>query len=871
MLARCFALSSFLAFAMSLPVAAETGAYTASVGTFAASTTVGQQITVTSAALTGTKSTLSISCVISSFATGTYQWTWSCSGGRVLVTSTDGSIATNGSGFNSASMTLTVSGGAGKTVYLYSFTGYFHSQVSQSGTTQAALGSISFSVKSPVQIGSSSATISNLFIGWNSRYSPILAASTTAPRLLMGDSLYGDNLVSYGTTGNGTGQFETISGLAHDASGRLYISDSTLDRLVRIDDMKGTNWAQIGSLGVGNLHFTNPAGVAIDSAGKIWVADAGNNRIVRFDDMTGANWTSFGTLGSGASQFKSPSAIAFDAQGRIYVGDSGNGRLVRFDDLTGTNWTTLNTINIAPYAYSLSDINGVVVLPNGKIMASIQGGWLYRLDDMTGANAQVQNWAAQINAITSDPSGAVFVVGGFTPGLAQTLDAASTGYFSGTLGQKALTATAVLALATSVVPPPDPVISAASIGFGNQNVGEPSAIRQFALFNYGAGSLAVSSMSASADYNVTNSCPASLGGEVGCYVSVQFKPVATGSRPSLLTISTNGAHPSIQASLTGTGTAPLGALFPAALTFAAQQTLTSSAPQTAILSNTGTGPLAISSIGASGDFSVTHNCPAVVAPGNGCTLQVTFKPTATGLRSGAINISDDNVPTGATQSITLGGTGSSAASALTLTPQSILFPAQQTGVASAAQTFTVTNGSSGAVSLSAPSIPTGFTGTTTCGTSLAAGNKCTISLQFAPAAVGTVSGTVSLPVIGQAALIASVEGTGVSGSAPVLAVSPAAIGFGSYQISENPSLSMSISNPKGYPVGIRSTSYAGDSAFTVTANNCPAILAGGASCTVTITFTPLVVTGYQGIWTLTESSGAKTPISVTGSGLVSAN
>jgi hypothetical protein len=869
MLARYFALSSFLAVAMTLPVLAEQGAYIASVGTFAASTTVGQQITVTGAPLTGTKSTLSLGCAITSFATGTYQWKWACSSGTVSIGSTDGSLTMAG-GFTGGTMTLTGSGGTGKTVYQYTFTGYFFTRVGVSGTTQAAAGCISFVVNAPAPIGSSSASITSLTLGWNSRYSPVLVASTVNPRLIMADALLGSNRTSYGTTGSGTGQFGTISGLAHDASGRIYVSDSTLGRLVRIDDLNGTNWAQVGSMGVGNLHFANPAGVAIDSAGKIWVADAGNNRIVRFDDMTGANWTSFGAVGSGASQFKSPLAIGFDAQGRIYVADSGNGRLVRFDDLNGANWTTLSTINIAPYAYNLTNVSGVTVLPNGKIMASTQAGWLYRIDDMTGANAQVQNWTAPITAISSDVSGAVYVVGGFNPGLAQTLDATGTGYFAGALGYSSLTATAVLAMATSVVPPPDLTLSVSGLGFGNQNVGEPSAKKSITVTNIGSAGLTVNA-SSSADYIVTNPCPASLAGWTSCVLSVQFKPAATGIRSAPLTISANGVHPLMSASLTGTGTAPLGVLLPAALTFASQQTLTSSAPQTAILSNTGTGPLTIASIGASGDFSVTHNCPAVVAAGNGCTLQVSFKPTATGLRSGAINISDDNIPTGATQAITLGGTGSSAASALTLTPQSILFPAQQVGVASAAQTFTVTNGSSGAVSLSAPSIPTGFTGTTTCGTSLAAGNKCTISLQFAPAAVGTVSGAVSLPVTGQAALTARVEGTGVSGSAPILTVSPSALGFGAYQISETPTLSVNISNPKGYPVGIRSTSYAGDSAFTVTANNCPSILAGGASCTVTFTFTPLVVTGYLGTWTLTESSGAKTPISVSGSGLVSAN
>src|SRR5271165_559386 len=735
-------LAGLMAAALPLASVAEQGAYSATTGTFSASTTVGQNISVTGAALTGTKATLSLTCKITAYRGGVYSLTWDCSGGNITVTSTDHSISLSGS-FSEGTMTLSVSGGRGAINYWYTFSGNFYSQVLVNGAAQGAVGSVSVGVRTPTPIGTSTAALTGLSLGWNSRYSPLLVATGGTPSLMMADAIRGANLVTYGTPGNGTGQFEKIAGLAHDATGRMYISDSSLDHLVRIDNMKGANWTQLGSMGTGNLHFSSPAGVAIDSKGKIWVADAGNNRIVRFDDMNGTNWTAFGAAGTGAKEFSGPSAIAFDAQGRIYVADQGNGRLVRFDDLTGKNWTTQSLISLPPYAYPLANINGVAVLPSGKIIMSTAGGWTYRVDDMTGANGQVGQWSGSIAGITSDPSGTVFVAGAFQPGLAQTLDATGTGYFPGSMGQSSLSPTAVLSLATSVVPPAVPLLSTGSFAFGNQNVGEPSATKPFVISNIGGGSLAITSISADSDYKIASSCPAAVAGAASCSATVTFEPIATGSRPAQLSVSTNGVHPQLDIALSGTGTAPHGVLFPNTLTFDPQKTATSSSPQTAILTNTGTGPLTLSSIAAAGDYSVTHNCPAVVKPGNGCTLQVTFKPTATGTRSGSVNIKDDNVPTGTTQSITLGGTGAASAPNLTLTPESFLFPAQQVGVASAAQTFTVSNTSASAVSLSKPVIPSGFAGTTTCTSSLGAGKSCTIQVSFIPAAAGQVNGAIS--------------------------------------------------------------------------------------------------------------------------------
>jgi hypothetical protein len=84
-----------------------------------------------------------------------------------------------------------------------------------------------------------------------------------------------------------------------------------------------------------------------------------------------------------------------------------------------------------------------------------------------------------------------------------------------------------------------------------------------------------------------------------------------------------------------------------------------STPAKLVLTNVGSGPLSITSIGVAGvnstNFPLSHNCLKILAPGGNCTLTIHFKPTATGPRYGQIII-DDDAETG-TQTVTLTGTG----------------------------------------------------------------------------------------------------------------------------------------------------------------------------------------------------------------------
>lgn len=100
---------------------------------------------------------------------------------------------------------------------------------------------------------------------------------------------------------------------------------------------------------------------------------------------------------------------------------------------------------------------------------------------------------------------------------------------------------------------------------------------------------------------------------------------------------------------------PAVALSPSSLGFGSQSVGSTSQAKQLSLVNTGTSPLAISSIAISGDFSQSNNCGSSVAAGASCYITVWFKPTAVGPRSGAVTIMDN--ATGSPHAISLGGTG----------------------------------------------------------------------------------------------------------------------------------------------------------------------------------------------------------------------
>jgi len=100
---------------------------------------------------------------------------------------------------------------------------------------------------------------------------------------------------------------------------------------------------------------------------------------------------------------------------------------------------------------------------------------------------------------------------------------------------------------------------------------------------------------------------------------------------------------------------PAASLSSTSLSFAAQRLGTQSRPQGVTLTNSGSARMHILSIVSSGDFAEANTCGSFQTIGHTCQIEIYFRPTETGFRTGEITITDDAADS--PQVITLSGTG----------------------------------------------------------------------------------------------------------------------------------------------------------------------------------------------------------------------
>jgi len=134
---------------------------------------------------------------------------------------------------------------------------------------------------------------------------------------------------TFGSKGNGNGQFNNPRGVATDLNGNIIVSDKNNHR-IQIFDSNGKFISKFGSEGNGNGQFDKPWGITINSKRNIIVSDIGNHRIEIFDSK-GNFISTFGSKGNGNGQFSCPEGICVDKNDRIYVCDCNNSRIQIFD------------------------------------------------------------------------------------------------------------------------------------------------------------------------------------------------------------------------------------------------------------------------------------------------------------------------------------------------------------------------------------------------------------------------------------------------------------------------------------------------------------------------------------------------------------
>ena len=181
-----------------------------------------------------------------------------------------------------------------------------------------------------------------------------------------------------------------------------------------------------------------------------------------------------------------------------------------------------------------------------------------------------------------------------------------------------------------------------------------------------------------------------------------------------------------------------------------------------------------------------QNGPTVSSPGTGtwttASVQLTgaqFDEAQNGGADLRLNVTNASAPL-IVQSITMSVTNSSGP-VLTASPASLSFGSQAVGSASAAKTVTVTNTGTATATLSSVSAGAPFAQTNTCGSSLAAGASCTVSVTFTPTAAGAATGSLSVASNAPGSpLTVALSGTGVS-STTNLALGKPATASSSYE------------------------------------------------------------------------------------------
>ena len=217
----------------------------------------------------------------------------------------------------------------------------------------------------------------------------------------------------------------------------------------------------------------------------------------------------------------------------------------------------------------------------------------------------------------------------------------------------------------------------------------------------------------------------------------------------------------------------------------------------------------------------------------------------------------------------------SAKPVVTLSPTSLTFASTKVGVATAAQVVTVKNNGTAALTITSETI-TGTNATsfvksaTTCGSSLAVNASCTVSVEFKPAAAGSLTASLSVAdnATGSPQLV-KLTGTGTG--TPIVTLSPTSLTFASTKTgAATAAQTVTVKNTGAAPLTITSETITGTNAssFLKSATTCGSSLAVNATCTVSVEFKPAAVGALTASLSIADNaSGTPQLVKLSGTGV----
>ncbi len=231
----------------------------------------------------------------------------------------------------------------------------------------------------------------------------------------------------------------------------------------------------------------------------------------------------------------------------------------------------------------------------------------------------------------------------------------------------------------------------------------------------------------------------------------------------------------------------------------------------------------------------------------------------------ALVLTASNVVTSVQQNFTLDVSG------LNLTPSNLSFGIVYLN-SSHTLPVTVTNVGSTTVTISGVSITPGtpnaaaYTAADHCTTPLKAGKSSVIDVTFKANAEGTLTATLNLMdnAVGMPQHV-SLTGNVID---PVAQFSPTKLAFGTQAVGSSTTLPVQLTNSGQTPLDISGISIGGADAgdFSQT-NDCPAIMAAGASCMISVTFDPTVKGARTGTLIVSDNvASGESTVALAGTG-----
>ena len=440
----------------------------------------------------------------------------------------------------------------------------------------------------------------------------------------------------------------------------------------------------------------------------------------------------------------------------------------------------------------------------------------------------------------------------------------------------------------TVTAAPAAAVNPASLSFAATTIGQSASPLATTLSNTGNAALSVGTLTlsgaAAGDYAISGGTCAngtSLAAGASCTVQVGFKPTASGARGASLVIAHNATGGSSTVALSGTGNAVAQAtvaLSANAIDFGALVAGAASPAKSITVNNTGQAALTFSSItvgGANaGVFTLGGTCATgtAVSAGGSCTVTVTANASTNGAFSGNLALAS-NASNGAV-SVALSGTVSAPAPAVTANPSAVAFGTQTIGAPAATQTVTLANTGNVALTLNGIAVSGASTVTIankTCGTTLAVGANCTVTLAFAPTASGTAAATLAV-TSNAAPLQVSISGTGTTAPAAKPALSEAGpVAFADTQVGKS-AATHTITLSNGGTAALKVASLVLDGAQAsdfVLGGTCATnvSVAASASCTIDVGFKPTAAGQRAATLVLMTDAGNQFTVALSGTGV----